>query len=62
MTAGSSLSVTTRTAREYASSASCAARELADRFSKISIRYFYRTHEGMALDERLGFGGKSLLA
>src|SRR5215217_5984546 len=58
MTAGSSFSVTCRTAREYASSASCPNRELAERFSKISIYYFYRTLSRLTLDERLGFEGR----
>src|SRR5215203_5431541 len=43
ITAGSSLSVTSRTAREEASSSASSSRELAERFSKISIRYLYRT-------------------
>src|SRR5829696_8315867 len=59
MTAGSSLSVTSRTAREYASSASCSERELMERFSKMSTRYFYRIQNQTDPDERLGFGGET---
>src|SRR5215210_6527946 len=66
ITAGSSFSVTARTAREYVSSSGLPSRELAERFSKISIRYLYRTAggapPGRTARHRSGDRGESVLA